>query len=444
MSAKNSIFARQVQTQIAMRNTFLFFFLILSAFTVQAQFSTLEQRLYELPDVLFKAIEAPDGFEAAYELHIKQPIDHENPEKGHFYQRAYLSHRSFDAPMVLATEGYMRPSNRMYELTGYLNANQVDVEHRYFGTSSPDSLDYTYLNLKQVTADLHHIRTLLGQLYTQPWVSTGISKGGQTTIFYRYFYPDDVAASVPYVAPLNLDLTDDRIYEFLANVGTEECRKGIRDVQMRVLKNRDELLPLLRWHAKGAGMEFTYLSLEKAFEYAVLEYPFSFWQLGHDCEAIPGKAADLETLLEHFVKVVGLDFYSDASMFGYASHYWQAGDEMGYYGFQTKPFKGLLKEITEEEPTAIFMPGKAPMNFDPAFVKAVYNWTQREADEMIYIYGAIDTWTATGVPVSDKVDAKWFVMEGKDHGSARIRNMSDAERMELLQTLEQWMNASKN
>jgi hypothetical protein len=90
------------------------------------------------------------------------------------------------------------------------------------------------------------------------------------------------------------------------------------------------------------------------------------------------------------------------------------------------------------------MPGKAPMNFDPAFVKAVYNWTQREADEMIYIYGAIDTWTATGVPVSDKVDAKWFVMEGKDHGSARIRNMSDAERMELLQTLEQWMNASKN
>ena len=148
-----------------MRNSFLFFLLLLSSLTVEAQFSTLEQRLYELPDVLFKAIDAPDGFEAAYELHIKQPIDHENPEKGHFYQRAYLSHRSFKAPMVLATEGYMRPSNRMYELTGYLDANQVDVEHRYFGTSSPDSLDYTYLNLKQVTADLHHIRTLLGQLY---------------------------------------------------------------------------------------------------------------------------------------------------------------------------------------------------------------------------------------------------------------------------------------
>lgn len=427
-----------------MQHKILFVLLVFLPFVGMAQFSAIEQGLYELPDVLFKTIEAPEGFEAAYELHIKQPVDHEHPEKGYFYQRAYLSHRSFDAPMVMATEGYMRPSNRMYELTRYLEANQVDVEHRYFGTSMPDSLDYTYLNLKQATADLHHIRTLLGQLYETPWVSTGISKGGQTTIFYRYFYPDDVAAAVPYVAPLNLELTDDRIYEFLAKVGTEECRRDIRSVQMRVLESREEVLPLLRWHAKGAGMEFTYLNLEQAFEYAVLEYPFSFWQMGHDCASIPGAEADVETLLAHFVNVVGLDFYTDASMSGYASHYWQAGDEMGYYGFQTKPFKGLLKTITEEEPTAIFMPNKVKMNFDPAFVKSVYNWTQREADEMIYIYGAIDTWTATGVPVSDQVEAKWFVMEGKDHGNARIRNMSEAERTELLQTLEQWMETSQN
>ena len=63
---------------------------------------------------------------------------------------------------------------------------------------------------------------------------------------------------------------------------------------------------------------------------------------------------------------------------------------------------------------------------------------------MIYIYGAIDTWTATGVPVSDKVDAKWFVIDGKDHGSARIRNMSDTDRATLLDTLEKWMDTSKN
>ncbi|NBC08998.1 MAG: peptidase, partial [Bacteroidetes bacterium] len=135
--------------------------LILCAIGAFSQVDTIEKQLFELPDLIFKPIESPEGFEAAYELHIKQPLDHENPEQGHFYQRAYLSHRSFEAPMVLATEGYSRPSNRMYELTNYLQANQLDVEHRYFGSSVPDSLDYRFLNLKQVAGDLHRIRTLL-------------------------------------------------------------------------------------------------------------------------------------------------------------------------------------------------------------------------------------------------------------------------------------------
>jgi hypothetical protein len=417
--------------------------LALCAIVAYAQVDAIEKQLFELPDLIFKPIDTPKGFEAAYELHIKQPIDHDNPEMGHFYQRAYLSHRSFEAPMVLATEGYSRPSNRMYELTNYLDANQVDVEHRYFGTSSPDSLDYRFLNLKQVAGDLHRIRTLLGRIYGQPWVTTGISKGGQTTIFYRYFYPDDVAASVPYVAPLNLELTDDRIYAFLDTVGSDACRKAIREVQFRLLRKRDEVLPLLRWHAKGAGLAFSYMSIEKAFEYAVLEYPFSFWQLGHDCESIPEEDATTDALLEHFVDVVGLAFYSDASMEAYGSHYYQAGDEMGYYGFQTAPFNNLLKEIKEEEPTAIFMPGKAKMNFEPGFVKEVYEWTQRGADKMIYIYGAIDTWTATGVPVSKKVDAHWYIMPGEDHGSARIKNLSEEQREELLSQLKAWIEEAK-
>lgn len=420
-------------------------FVFVLATAAFAQVDPIEKHLFELPDLIFKPIEAPEGFVAAYELQIKQPLDHENPEKGHFYQRAYLSHRSFDAPMVLATEGYSRPSNRMYELTNYLEANQLDVEHRYFGTSVPDSLDYRFLKLKQVAGDLHRIRTLLGRIYEQPWVSTGISKGGQTTIFYRYFYPNDVAASVPYVAPLNLELTDDRIYAFLDTVGTDECRAAIRETQLQLLQSRDKALPRLKWHAKGAGMTFNYMSIEKAFEYAVLEYPFSFWQLGHDCSSIPAADAPIDTLLNHFVEVVGLGFYADASMSAYASHYYQAGDEMGYYGFHTAPFDGLLEEITEEEPTAIFMPGKVEMGFQPGFVKEVYEWTQRGADKMIYIYGAIDTWTATGVPVSEEVDALWYIMPGKDHTSARLRNLSDKQREQLLFQLKAWIEkAQKN
>ena len=46
----------------------------------------------------------------------------------------------------------------------------------------------------------------------------GISKGGQTTIFHRYFYPADVDISVPYVAPLNLEYVDPRLDKFLNRV----------------------------------------------------------------------------------------------------------------------------------------------------------------------------------------------------------------------------------
>ncbi len=409
------------------------------AVTAWSQPAALEKALFNLPDVSFKKTEAAPGFEAVYELSIRQPIDHQNPKKGYFYQRAFLSHRSFEASMVIATEGYDRPRNRIYELTNYLEANQVAVEHRFFGASIPDSMDYSYLNLLQASSDLHRIRTLLGEIYRKAWVSTGISKGGQTTIFYRYFYPGDVAASVPYVAPLNLELADKRIYAFLDTIGPESCRRAIRDVQTRLLKERDKVLPLLRWHAKGAGDSFTYLTLEEAFEYAVLEYSFSFWQSGFECDKIPlVKTTDLETLLEHFIEVSGLAFFADKSMKQYGSHYWQAGSEMGYYSYQTAPFKGLLK-VLSGEPSAIFMPGKAPKTFQPSLVQSAYKWLETEGHRFIYIYGGADTWTATGVPPSDKVDALWFIMPGRHHGSARMANMTPEERERLLGRLKEWI-----
>ncbi|MEO0877330.1 MAG: S28 family serine protease, partial [Bacteroidota bacterium] len=136
--------------------------------TTQAQTTALEQALFGLPDVIFKAIDTPDGYAAAYELHIKQPIDHNNPDKGHFYQRAFLSHRGFERPTVICTEGYTRSRNRVYELTNLIEGNQIDVEHRYFGSSMPaeKDFDYQYLNLEQATADLHHINQLFRRIYS--------------------------------------------------------------------------------------------------------------------------------------------------------------------------------------------------------------------------------------------------------------------------------------
>ena len=397
--------------------------------------------LYNLPDVIFEDIATPIGFEDAYELRIKQPIDHNNPELGYFYQRAYLSHRSKDALTVMVTEGYKRAENRVYELTRLLQANQIDIEHRYFGESMPPGDGYEYLNLEQVTADLHRIREILGKLYAGKWISTGISKGGQTSIYYRFFYPDDVDVSVPYVAPINLELEEKRIYAFLDTIGSDACRESIFQLQKRLLKNRKEVLPLLRWYAKGADLNFNYLNLEEAFEYAVLEYPFSFWQLGGSCEGIPDKTSNLEEALQHFVDVAGIDLHADAGMDTFGSHYYQAATEMGYYGYQTAPFKGLLKSLAgDSNPNAAFVPNRMEVSFDGNLARKAYNWLTTKASRIIYINGASDTWSATAIPEVKGLDCLWFFMEGEDHSGARIINMDEEQRKILVNKLKEWLD----
>lgn len=424
-----------------MRLSLTFFVAMALPLGLLAQRTELEEKLFALPDVMFSPLTAPDGVEEAWELRVRQPLDHQHPEKGWFWQRVYLEHTGFDRPTTIVTHGYNVPRDIRYELPNLLKGNQLLVEHRFFGESVPDSLDYTYLNLAQATADYHRIRELFRDIYPGKWLSTGISKGGQTTIFYRYFYPDDVVVSFPFVAPINLSVEDPRIYTFLDTVGTPECRKALHEVQVRILKARDEVLPRVAWYARGAGLEFTYLTLEQAFEYTVLEYPFSFWQWGHGCAQIPDADAPLDTVLNHMLAISDLGFFSDRDILGFASHYYQAGTEEGYYSYQTAPFKGLLHALPDDRnPSAVFMPNHAPIAFNPTLTKAVYDWTRTKGNHIIYLNGNSDTWSATAVRPSDKVDSAWFFLPGTDHRAARIRNLSPSERTRMVNTLERWLD----
>lgn len=419
-----------------------YLFFLFSIFMFSAQAQNLELKLFELPDVVFSQIATPEGYNSAYELRIKQPIDHTDASKGYFYQRAFLSHRGFDKPTVMATEGYNRGKNRMYELSDYVNGNQIDIEHRFFGESIPENPDYQYLNLEQATADLHHINQIFRQIYQGKWLSTGISKGGQTTIFYRYLYPNDVDVSVPYVAPLNLALEDKRIYDWLNQAGNKECRASIQRVQKMLLMNSEKVMPLLKWYAKGAKLEFNYLTLTQAFEYAVLEYPFSFYQWGSDCANIPDESADFEVVLEHFMDVSGIAFFSDRDVAYFGSHYYQAGTQMGYYGYEIAPFKNLLKALpTDKNPSAIFMPNKVNPGYNSELPTKTAEWLKTEGNNFIYIYGKNDTWSATGVPPAKKTNSLWVIMEGKHHGNARIKNMTEANKDAVEAKLEKWLES---
>ncbi|OIQ29330.1 MAG: hypothetical protein BM564_06430 [Bacteroidetes bacterium MedPE-SWsnd-G2] len=409
-----------------------------------AQSESLEQLLFELPDVSFKQLDSNIDNATLYELRIKQPIDHNDTSKGYFHQRVYLTHKNYNSPTVIITQGYNIRSPRLQEISYVLDANQIEVEHRYFGESMPENLDYNYLNLEQATADLHHINTLFKRIYKDnKWVSSGISKGGATTIFYRYFYPEDVDVSVPYVAPINVEYEDKRLYKFLDNVGSKQCRKDIEAFQKRVLKSRVDILPLLEFYSLGAGATYNYLGFEEAFEYAVLEYPFSFWQYGADCNAIPDKNASASENTKYLNAISDITFFGDDLISAYGSHYYQSATEMGYYGYETKPFKNLLKALpTDSNPHATFMPNKMKAAFNGDLLDEVNAWLKTDANKMIYIYGSIDTWTGTGVTENKKVDSQWFVLDGKHHGNARIKNFNSEEMARFKTTISQWLNVN--
>ncbi len=408
--------------------------------SINAQKPNLEYRLFELPNVIFHKVDSSmNGI--TYELKIRQALDHSDSSKGFFYQKAFLLHKGFDRPTVMNTAGYDRKEPLIFELTKLLTANQIDIEHRYFGDSKPDTLDYNYLNFEQATGDLHYINQLLKNIYSGKWVSTGISKGGTTTIMYRYFYPNDVDVSVPYVAPVNNAFEDKRIFQFLDTVGTDECRSKMRSFQRRILSNRDKILPMFYFYAKGKDLDFTYNTLEEAFEYTVLEYSFSFWQFGNDCKNIPSDSTSLITSVENLLEVSDIYSFSDEGIDFYGPYHYQAATEMGAYGYETEYFKDLLQALpVKPNPSFNFVPNHLLVKFNGKLLNRVSEWLKTSSNHFIYINGNSDPWRAAAVPPSKKVDAKWFFLDGKNHRDARIANMNDNEKEEIISTLGKWLS----
>jgi hypothetical protein len=341
------------------------------------------------------------------------------------------------------TEGYeMHYSGN--EMEKILHANNINIEHRYFGTSMPDSLQWEYLTYEQVMADLHHINQVFRSIYKNKWISTGISRGGQTAIYYKWFYPEDVDLAVPYVAPIPNSLEDKRIYHFLDTIGTPDCRKKIFEVQRFLLQHEREAVDKLKWYAKGKGFTFAHFgSLEKAFEFMVLEYPFSFWQIGSvTCEQIP-VTGSVDVYLDHLLTGVGgIEFVSDKSVKEWAAHHYMARAQSGYYGYDLDRFRKYLKHIKGENPSATLLPAAIPVRpFDSSFTQNVHQWLEEKGNNIIYINGSIDTWAACRVLVSDKVNSKSYLIPNANHYKARVKNMPPAMQQDFALTLRTFLHS---
>lgn len=383
--------------------------------------ASVEQAPSTIPDTLF------------YRITFVQPVDHSNPSGPTFLQRATLLHRDVTRPVVLATEGYgASMQSRQGELTYYMQANQLRVEHRFFQPSSPDPVDWKLLTIAQAAADHHAVVQSFKALYTGKWAATGASKGGMTSVYFRSMYPDDVDATVAYVAPTSQGSNDARYVKFLSQVGPAECRDQLRRFQEVALSRRDALLAMI-------SGDFAAIGKDRALEFAILETPFAFWQYQNEslCAAIPGAADSDETLLWFLEAVVGLAY--DETINYYAPYYYQSATQLGGPRIDERALGSLLRYPRQDIPEN-YPPLGVEKVFENEAMPRVEEWVKSFGERMLFIYGENDPWSTNPFQVQARNDSwRLFVRgAGGNHG-ANLGKLSTADRDFALGKLEQWL-----
>lgn len=419
---------------------------VLMAFVAFAQNSDVERMLKGIEYVKsFEKLEKADTTRQYYLMKFTQLLDTDNPEAGSFEQRVMLGHRGYDRPVVIVTEGYgadyaFSSPRYMEELTKIMDANIIFVEHRYFLESTPDPCNWDYLTIENSMEDYHRIITSFKPFYGKKWASTGISKGGSTSIFLRAYYPEDLDVSVPYVGPLSCAVEDGRHESFLEQVSTKANRDAIRNFQKELFERKERLLPLFDDYCNSKGIVFRVPS-STIYDLLVLEYQFSMWQWGTPTNTIPALDSDDKTIVNYFIKMCGPDYFAAENSI--ESFFVQAVKDFGYYGYNIEPFRKYVdEEDIEGYLKRVLLPEEfADVEFDDSNYRFVTDYYTENDPKMILIYGEVDPWTASGITWlrdRNKKNIKVFIQPGGSH-TARILNMPKDMRDEILDQLNEWM-----
>ena len=432
-----------------LKRYFMVMLLVVFAVTLNAKKNDITKMLKKIDAVSsFEKIEKLDTLRSYYSLKFTQQLDKDNPEAGTFEQRVLLGHRGWDRPMVIITQGYggggSFSSNRFYEeLTTLIDANVLFVEHRYFDESTPSPCNWDYLTIPNSMEDYHAITTAFKEFYKNKWLSTGISKGGSTSMFYRAYYPDDVDVSVPYVAPLCVALEDGRHESFLEQASTKAKRDAVRNFQLLMLERKEVYMPLFEDYCKKKNYTFRQ-PLSVIYDYCVLEYAFSFWQWGNPVEKIPTLEAGDEAIFKYFIASCDPDYFSRGNRLDSFSV--QAVKDFGYYGYNVEPFKKYIKEPLQDYYKKIMLSEEwYDVEFDGSVHRKVVDYLTENDPKMIYIYGEWDPWTANGVTWlrdRNKKNIRIFIEPDGSH-KARIGTMPENMKKEILDLLEEWVGYRK-
>lgn len=377
-----------------------------------------------------------------FEIQFDQPVDHANPGGARFEQYATLIHTSAAAPMVLLHTGY---GNWYYdypaELTRLLHANQLVVEHRFFRGSRPAGTEaWAHLTIEQAAADHHRITQALKPIYAAPWLETGASKGGMTSVYHRRFHPDDIAGTVAYVAPLSLAAPDYRYEAHIEQLGPAACRQALRDLQVELLRDRRAMLEqrATAQTQQVGGHQYSRIALPVAVESAVTGIEWSFWQFvgASRCGTVPAVTATDAQVWAFLEDVSPVSSSADANIAEFDAYYYQAEFELGYPGTMDEHLEGLTM-FTGDDFAGAYPQGVTIPPYDETAMQDIDTWVQTAGDRLIFLYGEWDPWTGGMFTLGPDGDNLRVIAPGAPHG-AEIADLVAADRALVLDRLAAW------
>ncbi len=431
-------------------NLFAFVYLATIALALPSRVATanpclqglIEERLRCIPGLEFREIAGGQVGIRTFDLSFLQPEDHNRPAEKNFKQRLVLHHRSFSAPMILQTSGYLIFSVAPTELMQRLRGNQLQIEHRFFAGSIADNPDWSKLTIAASAADFHRITLAFRQIYGGKWLNTGASKGGMTSVYHRYFYPDDLDGTVAYVAPQSYKIDDERYVDFLEDVGGtiyQNCRAKLETLQQSLLRNSASILPMIQGSYDLLGSRLI------AFEHAVYELPFAFWQYGNPrsqtsgCSAVPDEHASARQLFAFLQTVNSVDrSYEDSPIKMFQPYYFQAAHQLGSPAVK---FSHLGETATQLETYLIqnYLSGLPVPIFQEDAMPAVRDWLSNEGQGLLFIYGGLDPWTAAAFEPSAEAaaDQHLFTAPGGNHGTI-IAHLERSDQTRAWEIIANW------
>ena len=155
---------------------------------------------------------------------------------------------------------------------------------------------------------------------------------------------------------------------------------------------------------------------------------------------MPSTQASDTDMFNYWVRVCSPDYFSIEGTKPTIAFFVQAARELGYYGYETKPFAKYLKiKSAKGYLNTLFMPKDYRVAFDSSISQQCARYIRNNDPKMIFVYGQFDPWSAAAVRFENKTNMYKAVCPGGNHGS-RIASLPPEMKKEVLDRIQKWLD----